>query len=31
MINRLVTWSLRLLAFLAVCILAGCRMFTIGT
>gem|GEM_PF-6933712 len=26
--NRLVTWGLRLLTVLALCFIAGCRMFT---
>ncbi|MFA6293528.1 MAG: hypothetical protein WC637_17210 [Victivallales bacterium] len=28
--NRLAAWSFRLLAALAVCFLAGCRMFTVS-
>jgi len=30
MISRLVTWSLMILAVLSVCLLTGCRLFTIG-
>ncbi len=28
--SRLVTWGLRLLTVLALCFIAGCRMFTIS-
>ena len=29
-VQRLVTWSIRLLLVLAVCFLAGCRLFTVN-
>ena len=30
MIKGLVTWSARVLAVFAICLIAGCRMFTIS-
>ncbi|MFZ2655791.1 MAG: hypothetical protein WAX69_12740 [Victivallales bacterium] len=29
MINRLLTWSLLLVAVFSLCVLTGCRMFTV--